>query len=202
MAESPKPERIRFKMKFALLMSNGETVALASRLAAVGITPCIAAPNEALPLSDLLIFDESVPLTSPDAKRNTFRLISEALSARKPVMAVLTDNAPVSPKCALTVNELLGFSSMAVVTPAGAREILGLDGEYESDPLIGETFGGDPVLSEAAALARDLVTAHELSFSLLFLPEENRGILYTGEAYDVIEAETLENAIAEIFRTA
>lgn len=189
-------------MKLALLMSNGETVALASRLIAVGASACTAQKDAPLPSCDWLLFDESTLIASKEDRNEAKRLLTEALSLGRPAFAFLSPSAPATPKCALTVTEALAFCSAAAATPSGASDVLGLDGEYENDTKIAETFGDDAVLSRTAALARDILTAHELSFSLVFDPDEGRGVLFAGDAYDTIAAESLEGAVAELFRSA
>ena len=189
-------------MKFALLMSSGETVALASRLIGVGAQACTVLPENPLPACDFLIFDESVPLTGAKSRTETRRLCGEALSKGKPILAFLSPVAPVTPKCAVVMNELIGFSSAAVVTPAGASDILGLDEDDGDDEKIAREIGDDAFAIRAARLARALCTAHDLTFALVFDGDEERGVLFTGDAYDVITASSAENAVAELFRSA
>ena len=189
-------------MKISLLASPGESVALASRLAVLGASPRIATPDSPLPECDWLIFDESHPLTSPSARTETRRLIGEALALSRPVFAFLSPNAPVTPKCAVTFTELLGYSSAASATPAAASDILGLDADPDSDPEIARVCGDDPSLSAMASLARLLAESYDLTFSLIFDPDENRGVLFLSGAYDIITAESIESAVAEIFASA
>lgn len=189
-------------MKFALLTSNGEAVALASRLIAAGASACTAQTGAPLPASDWLLFDESVPLASPADRAETKRLLGEALSAGHPVFAFLSPAAPASPKCAVVMTELLGYSSAAAVTPFGASQILGLDGDPDADPKIAETLGDDEELCRFAALAKELAETYDLPFTLVFDPDGERGILFAGDAYDTVTAESIEGAIAELFRSA
>lgn len=189
-------------MKIALLASNGETVALASRLAVLGASPRIASGDSPLPDSDWLLFDESLPISSPKGRSETRRLIGEALSLGRPVFAFLSPNAPVTPKCAVTFTELLSYSSAASATPASATELLGLDAEPDGDPEIVRLFGDDEGLMQLAALARALAEAHDLTFALIFEPDDNRGVLFASGAYDAITAESIESAVAELFRSA
>ncbi|MBR2906572.1 MAG: hypothetical protein IKC26_00830 [Clostridia bacterium] len=188
-------------MKLALLASNGETVALASRLISGGASACTAEAGKPLPACDWLLFDESTPLSSTEARTATRHLLGEALAAGKPLFAFLSPNAPVTPKCAIVMTELLGFSSAAAVTPSGASDILGLDGNADSDPRISETFGDDVCLTHAAALAKELSDTFDLTFSLVFDPDESRGVLFAGDAYNTTVAESIEGAIASLFRT-
>ena len=188
-------------MKLALLMSNGETVALASRLIAVGASACTVKLGSPLPASDWLMFDESIPLASLQDRADTRALIRDALVSGKPVFAFLSPSAPASPKCALVMSEMLAYSSAAAVTPFGAASILGLEGEYEGDAQIAAAFGDDEGSSQMAALAKELLETHELSFTLVFDPEGERGVLYTGDAFEEITAQSMENAVAELFRS-
>ena len=94
-------------MKLALLMSNGETVALASRLIATGASVCTAQTDAPRPSSDWLIFDESIPLASPDERTATRKLIGNALVSGMPVFAFLSPAAPATPRCALVMSEML-----------------------------------------------------------------------------------------------
>lgn len=187
-------------MKSALLMSNGETVALASRLIAAGVSVCTAQAKNPLPACDALFFDESIPLLSPEGRMNTKRLIGEALASRKPVIAILSPAAPVTPKCGVVMSELLSYSSAAVTTPNGAEEILGLD--RETDQEIDSKFEDNPSLARSAALAKALMEAHDLSFALVFDPDEGHGVLFAGDAYDMITAQSFENAVSELFYSA
>lgn len=189
-------------MKLALLASNGETVALASRLISGGTSACTAEVGKPLPVCDWLLFDESAPLSSSDARLAVKRLIGEALAGGKPLFAFLSPNAPVTPKCAVVMTELIGFSSATAVTPSGAIDVLGLDGNEENDPRILEAFTDDELLSRAAALARELCETFELTFALVFDPDASRGVLFTGDAYNTIVAESIEGAIASLFRSA
>lgn len=189
-------------MKLALLASNGETVALASRLIAAGATACTARTGEALPSCDWLLFDESVPLSSPSERSAVKHLLGEVLSSGKPVFAFLSPNAPATPKCAVVMTELIGFSSGAAVTPSGASDILGIDCEPLTDPSIAAQYAESEALSRTAALARALAETHDLTFALVFDPDESCGVLYAGDAYDTITAESIEGAIAEIFRVS
>lgn len=189
-------------MKFALLTSNGETVALASRLISGGASACTAEIDKPLPACDWLLFDESAPLSSPAGRTSVKALILEALSAGKPLLAFLSPNAPITPKCAVVMTEFLGFSSAAAVTPLGATDILGLENDGVSDEHIRELYFDDPSLLNAASLARSLVDMHDLTFSLVFDPDLSRGVLYDGGTYTTIEAESIEGAIASLFRSA
>lgn len=188
-------------MKLALLMSNGETVALASRLIATGASVCTAQTDAPLPSSDWLIFDESIPLASPDERTATRKLIGNALVSGMPVFAFLSPAAPATPRCALVMSEMLGYSSAAVATPRGASEILGLECDYESDEEIVKVFGDDEGALQMAALAKEMRKFYELSFTLIYDPDEERGILYTGESFEELHAESMENAVSELFRT-
>lgn len=189
-------------MKFALLTSNGETVALASRLISVGASACTAEIDKPLPACDWLLFDESAPLSSQKGRASVKALLWEALSAGRPLLAFLSPNAPVTPKCAVVMTELLSFSSAATVTPIGATDILGLECDGASDEQIRDLYFDDPSLLNAASLARSLVDTHELTFSLVFDPDLSRGVLYDGATYTTIEEESIEGAIASLFRSA
>lgn len=189
-------------MKLALLMSNGEAVALASRLAVMGASPRIASTEAPLPECDWLVFDESAPISSPAGRNATRRLIGEALSLGRPIFAFLSPTAPVTPKCAVAFTELLSFSSAACATPSGAADILGLDADPDSDPEIARLFGDDESLSSMAALARALLETYDLTFSLIYDPDTDQGILFASGAYDKISAESIESAVAELFRSA
>ena len=197
------PRTGRKFMKLALLTSNGEAVALASRLIAGGASACTAEADKPLPVgADLLLFDESTPLLSREGRAATRALLFEALSKGKPTLAFLSPNAPATPKCAIAMTELLGFSSAAAFTPHGASEILGLDPDGSTDDTLRTLYGDDPLLSEAGALARAATLAHELSFALVFDPDASRGVLYDGSAYTTVEAESIEGAIASLFTPA
>ena len=186
-------------MKIALLASTGETVALASRLISSGNTVRTAFADESLPECDWFLFDESSPLSSKENRAHTKARIAEALSGGKPVLAILTENAPVTPKCAVAFSELLQFSSAAAITLSGAEEILGLDvDDDEVDRLPGSIDDGYP--ADAALFAHALVTGYELTFGLVYDSEKQNGVLFADNAYDVITAESMENAIAELFR--
>lgn len=187
-------------MKLALLMSNGETVALASRIIAAGSSACIAEIDSPLPSCDWLLFDESFPLSSPEHRKSVKRLLGEALSGGKPAFAVLTPGAPVTPKCALAVNEMLMYASALATTPTGAADILGMDGDTAADPSLGASLGEDLSLLRMGALARETAETHELSFVLIYDPEAERGVFFAGGAYDAITVGSFEDAIAEIFR--
>ena len=189
-------------MKFALLMSNGETVALASRLISVGASACTAQTGSPLPSSDWLLIDESTPLSSPQGRSESKRLLTEALSMGHPSMIFLSPNTPVTPKSAIVATELFAYTSAAVTTPDIAVNLLGLDGITEHHDEITRALGEDEALCRMAALAEELARANDFVFSLIFDPEECRGILFSADAYDVIAAESIESAIAEIFRTA
>lgn len=189
-------------MKLALLASNGETVALASRLISGGASACTAEIGKPLPTCDFLLFDESVPLSSSESRTAVKHLMGEALAAGKPLFAFLSPNAPVTPRCAVVMTELFGFSSAAALTPNGASDILGFDGNENGDSRILETFADDAFSVRAAALARETAEAFELTFALVFDPDEGRGVLFTGDAYSVVAAETIEGAIASLFATA
>lgn len=186
-------------MNIALLASNGETVALASRLISSGNMVRTAFADESLPECDWFIFDESSPLSSKENRINTKARIAEALSLGKPVMAMLTENAPVTPKCAVAFSELLQFSSAAAVTLSGAEDILGLDlDDDEVDRLPGSPDDGYP--ADAALFAHALVSTYELTFGLVYDAEHESGVLYANNTYDVITADSMENAVAELFR--
>ena len=189
-------------MKLALLTSNGETVALASRLISGGASACTAEIDKPLPACDWLLFDESAPLSSPKGRASTKALLLEALSIGKPLLAFLSPNAPITPKCAVVMTELLGFSSAVAVTPLGATDILGLECDGASDEYARDLYSDDLTLLNAALLAHSLVHTHELTFSLVFDPDISRGVLYDGGTYTTIEAESIEGAIASLFRPA
>ena len=98
------------------------------------------------------------------------------------------------------MSELLGISSAAAVTPLGATDILGLEADGSDDERISSLFSDDPLLSFVSPLARTLVETHELSFAIVFDPDASRGVLYDGNTYTEIKAESIEGAIASLFR--
>jgi len=183
-------------------MSNGETVALASRLIAVGENACTVQPNMPLPSCDWLLFDESTPLTSPALRAETKKLLTEALGAGRPTLLFLSPSTPLTPKCAVIATELFAYTSAAVTTPEIAMNLLGLEGVFEENSEIIATFGDDEPLCRMAALAEELSKTGDFVFSMIFDPEAERGVLFTADAYDTITAESIENAIAELFRSA
>lgn len=189
-------------MKLALLASNGETVALASRLIGAGASACTARLGEPLPACDWLLFDESAPLASHLDRNATKLLLGEALANGKPLFAFLSPNAPATPKCAVVMTELLGYSSAAAATPSGTADILGIDADPSDDDGITAFSAGDDSLARMAALSRELSRCYDLTFSLIFDPDEDRGVLFAGNAYDIITATSIESAIAELFRSA
>ena len=189
-------------MKLSLLMSNGEAVALASRLLVMGASPRIATADAPLPDCDWFVFDEGPLLASPAERASARRLVGEALSLGRPGLAFLSPNAPATPKCAVAFSELLSFASCAVVTPSCASEILGIDAEPGSDPEAVRALGDDEGLLLMAAFARTLLEENDLTFSLVFDPDAERGVLFASGAYDIITAESVESAVAELFRSA
>lgn len=186
-------------MKVALLASNGVTVALASRLIAGGVKASTVTDESSLEGCDWFLFEESIPLSSKEQRSETKKLIGSALLSGKPTFAYLTPNAPATPKCAVVMNELLSFSSAAAVTPSGATDILGVEIETisEEESEANESQALDARLS---ALARTLCETYEWTFALVFDPDEGRGVIFADGAYDVIIAQSMENAIAEVFQ--
>lgn len=180
-------------MKLSLFVPKEQLILSAAHLSAAGISVMPLSPEdrfeEKLADTDWVFFSEGIPLLSSAAHKETRRLLSESLRQGKPVFACLSPDAPVTPKCALLMTELLQFSSAAAATAEGAVEILGLD------PLSEE--GEDP----AVTLARALCETFGLSFSLIFDPEEKRSVLFSGDSYDIIESDSMERAIAAIFRS-
>lgn len=181
-------------------MSNGETVALASRLIAAGGSACTVQPNAPLPSCDWLLFDESIPLSSPTLRAETKRLLAEALSQGHPTLLFLSPCAPLTPKCAVIATELFAYASAAVATPNIATELLGLDGTVEENSEITKAFGDDSELCRMASLAEELAKTGDFVFSMIFDPDEARGVLFASDAYDAITADSIENAIAGLFR--